>query len=267
MQIVLKNTKKTFKPPPNLKLSEWSDRYRKLSPESSAEAGAWNTSRCEYQREIMDSFNNPNIERIVVMTSSQVGKTEILLNAIGYYIDQDPSPMLVVMPSLSMGQAFSKDRLSAMIRDTEKLKDKVKDARSRDSGNTTMHKKFAGGHISIVGSNSSASLASRPIRCLFMDEVDRFELSAGSEGSPIFLSIARTKTFWNRKIFMCSTPTIKGLSAIESAFEESDKRYYYVPCPECEHKQVLKWKINLKQQLMLVKNVAQLLRNQRNNGC
>ena len=242
MQIVLKNTHQTFKPPPDLKLSEWSDRYRKLSPESSAEAGQWNTSRAEYQREIMDTFNDPNIERIVVMTSSQVGKTEIILNAIGYYIDQDASPILIVQPTLQMGQAFSKDRLSAMIRDSEKLRGSVKDARSRDANNTTMHKKFAGGHLTIVGSNSASGLASRPIRILLMDEVDRYELSAGSEGSPIALAVARTKTFWNRKIFMCSTPTIKGLSAIESAFEESDKRYYYVPCPECEHKQVLKWK-------------------------
>tara|TARA_X000000368_G_scaffold375288_1_gene327574 strand:+ start:280 stop:2073 length:1794 start_codon:yes stop_codon:yes gene_type:complete len=239
---VLKNTNQTFKPPPDLKLSEWSDRYRKLSPESSAEAGQWNTSRAEYQREIMDTFNDPHIERIVVMTSSQVGKTEIILNAIGYYIDQDASPILIVQPTLQMGQAFSKDRLSAMIRDSEKLRGSVKDARSRDANNTTMHKKFAGGHLTIVGSNSASGLASRPIRILLMDEVDRYELSAGSEGSPIALAVARTKTFWNRKIFMCSTPTVKGLSAIESAFEESDKRYYYVPCPECEHKQVLKWK-------------------------
>ena len=242
MQIVLKNTNQTFKPPPDLKLSEWSDRYRKLSPESSAEAGQWNTSRAEYQREIMDTFNDPHIERIVVMTSSQVGKTEIILNAIGYYIDQDASPILIVQPTLQMGQAFSKDRLAAMIRDSEKLRGSVKDARSRDANNTTMHKKFAGGHLTIVGSNSASGLASRPIRILLMDEVDRYELSAGSEGSPIALAVARTKTFWNRKIFMCSTPTVKGLSAIESAFEESDKRYYYVPCPECEHKQVLKWK-------------------------
>ena len=242
MQGVLKNTMQTFKPPPDLKVSEWSDRYRKLSPESSAESGQWSTSRCPYQKEIMDSFNDPFIERIVVMTSSQVGKTEILLNAIGYYIDQDASPILVTQPTLQMGQAFSKDRLSAMIRDSEKLKGCVKDARSRDSGNTTMHKKFAGGHISIVGSNSASGLASRPIRILLMDEVDRYELSAGSEGSPISLAIARTKTFWNRKIFMCSTPTVKGLSAIESAFEESDQRFYYVPCPECNEKQVLKWK-------------------------
>ena len=242
MQDVLKNTMQTFKPPPELKISEWSDRYRKLSPESSSEAGQWSTSRCPYQKEIMDTFNDPFIERIVVMTSSQVGKTEILLNAIGYYIDQDASPILVTQPTLQMGQTFSKDRLSAMIRDSEKLKGCVKDARSRDSGNTTMHKKFPGGHISIVGSNSASGLASRPIRILLMDEIDRYELSAGSEGSPISLAIARTKTFWNRKIFMCSTPTIKGLSAIESAFEESDQRYYYVPCPECNKKQVLKWK-------------------------
>jgi len=235
-------TNQIWKAPPTLKISEWADKYRRLSPESSAEAGQWRTDRAEYQRGILDAFNNPNIERIVVMTSSQVGKTEILLNAIGYYIDQNPSPMLCVQPTLAMGQAFSKDRLAAMIRDSDKLKDSVKDARSRDSGNTTMHKAFAGGHISIVGSNSASGLASRPIRILLMDEVDRYETSAGSEGSPISLAIARTKTFWNRKIFMCSTPTVKGISAIEDAFEESDQRYYHVPCPECNHKQVLKWK-------------------------
>jgi len=100
----------------------------------------------------MDSFNSPGIERIVVMTSSQVGKTEILLNALGYYVDQDPSPVMVVQPNLTMGQAFSKDRLAAMIRDSDKLREVVSDAKSRDSGNTTMHKKFPGGHITISSS-------------------------------------------------------------------------------------------------------------------
>ena len=233
---------KIWKSPPNLKISDWSDKYRNLSPESSAESGKWRTDRAEYQRGIMDAFNDPNIERIIVMSSSQVGKTELILNAIGYYVDQDASPILIVMPTLSMGQSFSKDRLSSMIRDTDKLKNCIKDAKSRDSGNTTMHKKFAGGHLSIVGSNSPSGLSSRPIRILLMDEVDRYETSAGSEGSPVALAIARTKTFWNRKIYMCSTPTIKGLSVIENAFNESDKRFYFVPCPHCNHKQILKWK-------------------------
>lgn len=242
MQIVLNNTKKIFKPPPDLKISEWADSYRRLSPENSAEAGQWSTTRAEYQREIMDSFNDPKIQRIVVMTSSQVGKTELLLNAIAYYMDQDPSPMLCVQPTLAMAQSFSKDRLAAMIRDTHKIKNLVAESKSRDSGNTVLHKRFPGGHLSLAGSNSAAGLASRAIRVLLLDETDRYELSAGAEGSPIALATARTKTFPNRKIYMCSTPTIKGISAIEAAFEESDKRYFLVPCPECGHKQQLKWK-------------------------
>ena len=242
MQIVLNNTKKVFRPPPDLKISEWADSHRRLSPENSAEAGQWNTTRAEYQREIMDTFNDPDIQRIVVMTSSQVGKTELVLNAIAYYMDQDPSPLLVVQPTLAMAQSFSKDRLAAMIRDSKKIKDLVADARSRDSSNTVLHKKFPGGHLSLVGSNSAAGLASRPIRVLLLDEVGRYELSAGSEGSPVDLAIARTKTFWNRKIYMCSTPTIKGISKIEAAFEESDKRFFMVPCPECKIKQRLLWK-------------------------
>jgi len=239
---VIQQTNQAWTPPPNLKISDWADSYRKLSPESSAESGAWKTSRAPYQREIMDSFNDPSIQRIVFMKSAQVGATEILLNVIGYYIDQDPSPMLVMQPTLQMGQAFSKDRLATMIRDSEKIRDCVKDPRSRDSGNTVLSKKFPGGNLNIVGSNSASGLASRPIRIVLADEVDRYEASAGSEGDPISLATKRTTTFWNKKIYLCSTPTVKGLSRIETAFEESDKRYYHVPCPECNKKQVLKWK-------------------------
>ena len=189
----------------------------------------------------MDTFNDPDTQRIVAMTSSQVGKTEIILNLIAYYIDQDASPMMCVQPTLAMAQAFSKDRLSSMIRDTEQIRNCIK-TQSRSSGDTVLHKKFNGGHLTLIGSNSPSGLASRPIRCLFLDEIDRYETSAGNEGSPIALAIARTKTFWNRKIYLCSTPTIKGLSVIEAAFEESDMRYYNVPCPECNVKQILKWK-------------------------
>ena len=239
---MIQKSNQTWTPPPNLKISDWADRYRRLSPESSAEAGAWRTDRAPYQKEIMDSFNDPDIQRIVFMKSAQVGATEILLNVIAYYIDQDPAPMLIMQPTLQMAQAFSKDRLATMIRDSEKIRDCVKDPRSRDSGNTVLSKKFAGGNLNIVGSNSAAGLASRPIRIVLADETDRYENSAGSEGDPISLATKRTTTFWNKKIYLCSTPTIKGLSRIETAFEESDKRYYHVPCPECNEKQVLKWK-------------------------
>lgn len=231
-----------MKPPTDLKLDEWADEYRRLSPEASAEAGHWNTNRAAYQRGMMQAISDPSIENVVFMTGAQVGKTEIINNAIGYYIDNQPSPMLVVQPTLEMAKMWSNDRLAPMLRDTPVLKNAVADARTRDSGNTIYQKSFAGGYIAIVGANSAAGLASRPVRCVFLDEVDRYPVSAGSEGDPIDLARARTKTFsYNRKIVMVSTPTNKGASRIEAAYEESDQRQYFCPCPDCGHKQTLKW--------------------------
>ena len=190
----------------------------------------------------MNACSDPTIKEVVVMAGAQLGKTEALLNIIGYHIDNDPSPILVLQPTLEMAQAFSKDRIAAgLLRSTPCLQNKVKDPRARDSGNTTLHKVFPGGAITIVGANSPAGLASRPIRIVLCDEVDRYPTSAGSEGDPIQLARKRSATFWNRKVIMVSTPTNKNSSRIEEAFEASDKRFYNVPCKHCHEPQVLKW--------------------------
>lgn len=228
-------------PPPELTVSQWADLYRRLSSESSAEPGQWRTDRAPYQREIMDAINDPVVETVVVMTSAQVGKTEILLNIIGYHIDYDPAPIMVMQPTLQMAQAFSKDRLAPMLRDSPALHGKVADVRSRDSGNTVLHKTFPGGHITMVGANSPAGLASRPIRILLADEVDRFPASAGTEGDPLTLAEKRTTTFWNRKKVYVSTPTIKGVSRIEAAFLSSSQEEWCLPCPTCGTHQTLTW--------------------------
>ncbi len=174
---------KVWSPPPRLTVSEWADKKRKLSAEASAEPGQWRTDRAPYQQGIMDSLNDSTIENIVIMSSAQVGKTEFILNIIGYYIDQDPSPMLSLQPTLQMAETFSKDRLAPMVRDTPALKGKIKDARARDSGNTLLKKNFPGGHITLAGANSPASLASRPVRVVLCDEVDRYPSSAGGNRS------------------------------------------------------------------------------------
>ncbi|MCW5319639.1 phage terminase large subunit family protein [Verminephrobacter aporrectodeae subsp. tuberculatae] len=229
-------------PPPKITIRQWADRCLYLSSEDSAEQGKYSSARAPYQRGIMDAFNEEGVEEITMMSSAQVGKTLILKAVIGFYIDVDPSPILVVQPTVEMAETFSKDRLAPMIRDTPVLRGKVADAKSRDSGNTIQRKNFTGGHITMVGANAPAGLASRPIRIVLCDEVDRYPASAGTEGDPVNLARKRTITFRSRKrVALFSTPTVKGVSRIERAWIRSDQRRYYVPCPHCGDAHVLRW--------------------------
>lgn len=228
-------------PPPEMTVSEWADNYRRLSSETSAEPGRWETSRAEYQREIMNAITDPSVETVVFMSSAQVGKTEIVNNVVGYHIDQDPCPIFVLQPTLKLAETWSKKRFTPMVKESPTLTRKVKNSRGRDSDNTLLEKGFHGGYVVMSGANSPASLASRPIRILLCDEVDRYPVSAGTEGDPVNLAIKRTTTFWNKKIVLISTPTVKGASRIEAAYEATDKRRFFVPCPHCKEKQYLKW--------------------------
>jgi phage terminase large subunit GpA-like protein len=230
-----------LKPPPKMTVSEWADSERFLSAESSASPGRFRTEVVEYMREPMDMVGKPGVRRITLMTSAQVAKSTVIENIIGYFMHHDPCPILHVSPTLDSMKMFSKERLAPMIRDTPVLRHRVKDARARDSGNTLSSKTFPGGHIAMVGSNAPAGLASRPIRLLVADEVDRFEASAGTEGDPLTLAIKRTTTFWNRVICFVSTPGDKGTSRIEPEFLRGDQRYYWVPCPHCNEHQRLTW--------------------------
>ncbi len=187
----------------------------------------------------MDAFSEPGVDTVAVMSSAQIGKTAILGSVLGFFIDQDPAPILIVQPTLTMAEAFSKDRLAPMIRDTPNLRRKVKDPRSRDSNNTILHKQFPGGTLSIVGANSPASLASRPIRVVLLDEIDKFEIT--NQGDAADQAIKRTARFWNRKIGLFCTPTREGTSRIARAYEQGDQRKFFVPCPDCGHEQVLVW--------------------------
>ena len=228
-------------PPPLLKVSEWADRYRKLSAESSAEPGQWTTSRAPYQREMMDVCTDPSFETVTIKCSAQVGKTEILNNIIGYHIDQDPAPMLMIQPTLDMARAWSKDRLAPMVRDSPRLRGKVSAVKSRNSGNEILHKRFPGGHLTAAGANSPASLASRPVRIVLFDEVNRYPASAGTEGDPVNLGKKRAVNFHNRKYILVSTPTWEGASRIDDSFAHSDQRRYWLPCPNCGGFHLLTW--------------------------
>ena len=230
---LVKKSASYFKPPEQINVKEWSDKYRMLSAENSAEPGRWRTSRTPYLEEIMNAFTDSRVKRIVVGASSQLGKTECEMNMLGYAIDVDPGPIMWVTPTQDNAEDFSKRRLAPMIRDTRPLRKKVADAKSRDSSNTVLKKKYPGGMLTITGSNSPTNLASVPCRYVFGDEIDRWTTDAGGEGDPWSLLEARTTTFFNHKMVQVSTPTVKGHSAIEKAFYLGTQEYWNAKCPHC----------------------------------
>lgn len=175
---------KVLEPPPDLTLSQWADRYRRLSSESGSKGGKWNTEKAPWQREIMDAITDISVEKVVVMSAAQMGKTDaFLLNTIGYYMHYDPCTILCMQPTLSLAETMSKDRLMPMVRDTPALRDKINE-KSRTAGNTIFKKAFPGGRITMSGANSPTELRSRPIRILLADEIDAYPPTAGAEGGP-----------------------------------------------------------------------------------
>ena len=229
-------------PEPELLVSEWADKFRVLSQTASSEPGRFRTSRTPYLRGIMDALSSSSpVEKVVFMKGAQIGGTEAGNNWIGYIIDKAPGPLLVVQPTVEMGKRWSKGRLAPLIDDTPCLAGKVKDPRSRDSGNTVQSKEFPGGIVVVTGANSAVGLRSMPVRYLFLDEIDAYPGDVDGEGDPVSLAIQRTATFARRKILLVSTPTIQGISRIEKEFESSNKQYFWVPCVHCGEYQVLKW--------------------------
>ena len=207
---------------------------------TSPEPGRWRSR--PYQRPVMDALSDPRVRCVIFVAPSQGGgKSECAFNLVGYHIDADPAPILFVEPTLDMAESISKDRLSPMIAATACLRDKVADPKARDSGNTLRAKSFAGGNLALTGANSASGLSMRPVRVLICDEVDRYPLSAGTEGDPVSLAQARTTAFWNAKEFYPSSPGGRQTSRLLRLWERTDQRLYYVPCGDCGHDQELKW--------------------------
>ncbi|MCJ9707551.1 phage terminase large subunit family protein [Bordetella hinzii] len=229
-------------PDPLLTVSEWANRHRVLSSKASSEPGRWRTARTPYLKAIMDCLSPTSpVERVVFMKGAQVGATETGSNWIGYVIHHAPGPMMAVWPTVEMAKRNSKQRIDPLIEESPVLSELIAPARSRDSGNTILAKEFRGGVLVMTGANSAVGLRSMPVRYLFLDEVDGYPLDVEGEGDAISLAEARTRTFARRKIFIVSTPTIAGASAVEREYEASDQRRYFVPCPHCSHRQWLRF--------------------------
>lgn len=226
-------SKNGLKPLPKTSVSQWADNYRMLSSGISAEPGKWKTSRAPYQKDIMNAFTEPGIHRVVVKSSSQIGKSDMMNNVIGRFAHLDPCAIMMIQPTIDMAQDYSKTRIAPMIRDTKVLNNLFYDVKSRDANNTILSKVFPGGRLIMCGANSPAGLASRPIRILLADEVDRFPDSAGTEGDPVDLAAKRMTTFWNSCMGLFSTPTNEGTSRIDEEYLAGTQEEWQHKCLNC----------------------------------
>lgn len=228
-------------PPDDLTVTQWAEAKRRLSAESAAEPGPWRTERTPYLREPMDAFTDPKVRHIVMVAASQVGKSEFLNNCIGYIIDEDPGSILFIHPTTIDAQEYSKLRIAPMLRDSPALRQKIAAPKSRDSHNTILQKAYPGGILTMCGSTEAHALASKPIRYVFGDERDRWATSAGNEGDPWDLAMARQTTFYNAKAVEVSTTTIKNASAIEAAYYTGTMERWNSKCPQCGEYHEIRW--------------------------
>lgn len=230
---VIKGAFTLLKPPEKLHVDEWADKYRWISSESASEAGPWRTSRTPYSKEIMRAFTDPRVRIITVVAPSQVGKSEIELNCLGYIIDNAPGSTMYVHPDLSVAREFSRHRIEPMLNDCKRLREKMQTKKKSSSSNTILQKSFPGGMLKIIGTESAKALASTPVRYLIGDERDRWAFDAAGEGDSWELAEARQTTFYNSKALEVSSPTVKGKSPIVKSFMQGTQAYWCHKCPEC----------------------------------
>jgi phage terminase large subunit GpA-like protein len=218
-------------PPENITVSEWAEKYRQLDAKTTARPGPWRNSSTPYLKGLMDEFNNYETEEIVFVKPTQVGGTEAILNMIGFVVDEDPSPAMVVYPTDELAKSISKNRIEPMLLNSPTLKEKY-----HENDSSVLEMQFDDMYLSLVGSNSPSGLASKPIKYLFLDETDKYPGASKKEADPVSLAKERTKTFHNRKIVLASTPTLKNNHIWEAKENADIEKHYLMPCPHCGRK-------------------------------
>ncbi|MBK8609118.1 MAG: phage terminase large subunit family protein [Chitinophagaceae bacterium] len=232
-----------LKPRIQLLPADWADTYFKI-PDKSAKGGSpWVTSDVEYTREILNSIVDPNISEIYIMTSSQILKTTMGMIIITYYIDYDPSPMMILLPTIDFAEKYSRLKLEPVLNQIETIKDKISPRRSRDAANTMRFKEFPGGFLILAGSNSPVDLSSFSIKILYVDEPDRMPGSVGVEGDPGLIAEQRIESYKKQgyKIIYTSSPTDFNNSRIYGKVLLGDQQNPFVKCPACGFLQVLEF--------------------------
>jgi phage terminase large subunit GpA-like protein len=238
---ILRKACKRFLPPPKISTTEWANKYRYLAAEASALPGKYSTALTPWIPGIHDALDDPNTWMVVCMKSAQVAWTDgVINNYIAKRIDIEPCPIIILFAKEGDAQSYSAEKFQPMVEATPRLRKKVS-TKSKRSDNRQLFKKFPGGFLKLVGSNSPGSVKSTPAPIVFTEEPDDCSSNVKDQGDSIKLLEERTKTFARRKVVRGGTPSVKGISRIEADYKVSDQRKFMVPCHDCGKSHVLDW--------------------------
>lgn len=229
--------RRAWTPPPRISVPEWADRHRKLAKEAGSTSGNWRTATVEIARGPMLAVTEPGVHILTAMVSTQLLKTSLIENVVGYFAHLDPCPMLLVQPKEDAAEQFSKERITPLIKATPVLRDLIGTSKTRSADETLLFKSFPGGFLALAGAGSPDNLARRPVRVVAYDEVDKYPVTR--EGDPLALGDERTATFVNWLSIRACSPTVEDESRIAASYAESDQRRASVACPHCGHRQFL----------------------------
>lgn len=233
---------RAFAPIPKISTTEWANRYRYLSAESSALSGKYSTDLTPWIPGIHAALDDPACWKIVCMKPAQIAWTDgVINNWLGRIIDVDPSPVIGLFAKTDAAREYGQEKFTPMVTVTPRLTEKVDVRTSRKDGNRALFKKFPGGFLKLVGSNSPSNVKSTPCPRVFVEEPDDASANVAKQGDSIKLLEERTKTYARRKVVFGGTPSVKGISAIEAAYLTGDQRRFHVPCPDCGESHVLAW--------------------------
>jgi phage terminase large subunit GpA-like protein len=235
----IRSAQAMLRPPPDLRPHEWAEHNVKV-PVGNAVPGLIRFDNAPYQREPLDMTADPTCQRITLQWGAQVGKTMLALCAQAYRIGQNPVSQIMMQPSQGDLHTWLETKFNPLVEANETLQDLIAKPRGREGVNNQRMKSYPGGFLMFSWSGSPKTMRGRSAPFIVCDETDGYDRT--QEGHPVGLLWQRAATFGDQRLLLeISTPTIKGGSWIESAFEQGDQRRFHVPCPHCGERQALRW--------------------------
>jgi phage terminase large subunit GpA-like protein len=238
----LKQVVRRWAPAPKISTRAWARKYRYLSELESQLPGKYNldvTPYLAWANGPLDAIDDPTVRKVVGQKSAQIAWTSgVIGNALAKWVDSDPSPILGLFPKEMAAKEYMAEKFEPMVEATPRLRGKI-DLRSRKAQQRQLFKRFPGGFLKLVGSNSPSSVKSTPTPRVFVEEPDDCNLNLRGQGDSIKLAEERVKTYARPKLIIGGTPTIEGVSAVVAEMENSDKRQAMIPCGGCGEEHAL----------------------------